>query len=105
MLTSIEFILFSIFSATQKCTKKSKLTKELSENTCEEVQVTGNIVGHGRRKRFHNGVNAEYSLKKLVVAVKAVAELGVNLDEGIIIVIVMVVAIGLVLLLARHVHH
>jgi hypothetical protein len=65
MLTSIEFVLFSIFSATQKCTKKSKLTKELSENTCEEVQVTGNIVGHGRRKRFHNGVNAEYSLKKL----------------------------------------
>ena len=25
----------------------------------------GNIVGHGRRKRFHNGVSAEYSLKKL----------------------------------------
>ena len=25
------------------------LTKELSENTCEEVQVTGNIVGHGGR--------------------------------------------------------
>ena len=46
-------------------TKKSILTKELSENACKEVQVAGNMVGHGRRKRFHNGVNAEYSLKKL----------------------------------------
>ena len=44
---------------------KSKLTKELRENVCEEVQVAGNIIGHGRWKRFHNGVNAEYSLKKL----------------------------------------
>jgi hypothetical protein len=50
---------------TIKWTKKSKLTKELSENACEEVQVAGNIVGHGKRKRFHDGVNAEYSLKKL----------------------------------------
>ena len=50
---------------TIKGTKKSKLTKELSENACEEVQVMGNIVGHCRRKRFHDGVNAEYSLKKL----------------------------------------
>ena len=24
-----------------------------------------NIVGHGRQKRFHNGISAEYSLKKL----------------------------------------
>ena len=46
-------------------TKKSKLTKEQCENAHEEVQVVGNIVGHGRRKRFHNGVSAEYSLKKL----------------------------------------
>ena len=46
-------------------TMKSKLTKELRENVCEEVQVVGNIIGHGSWKRFHNGVNAEYSLKKL----------------------------------------
>ena len=50
---------------TIKGTKKSKLTKELSENACEEVQVMGNIVGHCRRKTFHDGVNAEYLLKKL----------------------------------------
>jgi hypothetical protein len=37
----------------------------VSENACEEVQVTGNIVGHGRQKRFYDGVNAENSLKKL----------------------------------------
>ena len=43
----------------------SILTKELSENARKEVQVAGNIVGHGRWKRFHNGVNAEYLLKKL----------------------------------------
>lgn len=41
------------------------LTKELCENACEKVQVAGDIIGHGRGKRFHNGVNAEYSLKKL----------------------------------------
>ena len=43
--------------------------------------------------------------RDLVVALKAVAELRVNLDEGIIIVIVMVVAFGLIFLLAKHVHH
>ena len=46
-------------------TKKSKLTKELRENAREEVQVVGNIVGHSKGKRFHNGVSAEYALKKL----------------------------------------
>ena len=66
MLTSsIEFVLFLSSLLPIKCTKKSNLTNELSENTCEEVQVMGNIVGHGRRKRSHDGVNAEYSLKKL----------------------------------------
>ena len=48
---------------TIKGTKKSKLTKELSEN--EEVQVAGNILGHCWRKRFHDGVDAEYYLKKM----------------------------------------
>ena len=61
----IEIVLFPSSLLPIKCTKKSKLTKEQSENACEEVQVTGNIVGHGRWKRFHDGVNAEYSLKKL----------------------------------------
>ncbi|KAF3961599.1 hypothetical protein CMV_013794 [Castanea mollissima] len=48
---------------TIKGTKKSKLTKELSEN--EEVQVAGNILGHCWQKRFHDDVNAEYYLKKM----------------------------------------
>ena len=48
---------------TIKGTKKSKLTKELSEN--EEVQVAGNILGHCWQKRFHDGVNVEYYLKKM----------------------------------------
>ena len=61
----IEIVLFPSSLLPIKCTKKSKLTKELSENACEEVQVMGNIVGHGRWKRFHDGVNTEYSLKKL----------------------------------------
>ena len=39
--------------------------KKLHENEREEVQVMGNIVGHGKWKRFHIGVSAEYSLKKL----------------------------------------
>ena len=60
----IEIVLFPSSLLPIKCTKKSKLTKELSENVCEEVQVTGNIVGQGRWKRFHDGVNTEYSLKK-----------------------------------------
>ena len=58
-------VLFSSSLLPIKCTKKSKLTKKLSENACEEVQVTGNIVGQGRWKRFHDGVNTEHSLKKL----------------------------------------
>jgi len=32
---------------------------------CKEVQVAGNMVGHGRWKGFHDDVNAENSLKKL----------------------------------------
>ena len=66
----IEIVLFPSSLLPIKCTKKSKLTKELSENACEEVQVTGNIVGHGRWKRFHDGVNTEYSLKKLHIQKK-----------------------------------
>lgn len=63
----IEIVLFPSSLLPIKCTKKSKLTKELSENACEEVHVTGNIVGHGKWKRFHDGVNTEYSLKKLQI--------------------------------------
>ena len=66
----IEIVLFPSSLLPIKCTKRSKLTKELSENACEEVQVTGNIVGHGRWKRFHDGVNTEYSLKKLHIQKK-----------------------------------
>lgn len=43
------------------------LTKELCENASEEVQVAGNIVRHGRWKRFHDGVNAENPLKELKI--------------------------------------
>ena len=48
--------LFSIFSTTINITRKSELTKELCVDVCEEVQVVGNIVCHGRWKRFHHGV-------------------------------------------------
>ena len=54
----------SIFSATHKLHKEIKTYQELSENACEEVQVTGNIVCHGRWKRFHDGVNTEYSVEE-----------------------------------------
>lgn len=42
-----------------------ELTKELCEDPCEEGQIAGNIVCHGRRKRFHNGINAKHLLKEL----------------------------------------
>jgi hypothetical protein len=61
---TIQFVSFP-FLHHQKKAQGNQLTKELGENACEEVQVAGNIVGHGRRKRFHKGVSAEYSLKKL----------------------------------------
>ena len=60
----IEIVLFPSSLLPIKCTKKSKLTKELSENACEEVQVTGNILGLGGWKRFHDGVNTEYSVEE-----------------------------------------
>lgn len=41
------------------------LTKELCENSSEEAQVAGNIVSHGRWKRFHSGVDAKNSLQEL----------------------------------------
>lgn len=58
--------------------------KELGENACEEAQVAGEIICHGRWKRLHQGVYAKHSLKKLKVALEAVSELGVDL-EGIVI--------------------
>lgn len=48
----IEIVLFPSSLLPIKCTKKSKLTKELSENACEEVQVMGNIIGHAGGRGF-----------------------------------------------------
>lgn len=58
---------FIHFPSTQLQNKVTeiKITKELSENPCEETQVARNIVSHGWRKRLDNGVDAEYSLDKL----------------------------------------
>lgn len=45
--------------------KKKEHTEELCKNSSEEMQIPGDVVSHGRWKRFHNRVNAKYSLKKL----------------------------------------
>ena len=49
------------------------LTKELCEDTSEEIQVARNIICHGRRKWLHYRVNAEDPLKKLLKNKKGMA--------------------------------
>ena len=78
--------------------------KELSENSREEAQVARNIICHGRGKRFHNGVNTKHSLKKLKITLEAVAKFRINLREGLVVVVVLVVWARFNTLLARNVH-
>ena len=58
----------------------------------------------GKQKKSRNK-NENQENRDPIVTLKAIAKLRVNLDKGIIIIIVMVVVFGLVFLHARHVHH